>query len=249
MSKLEDISNRRKTAHARTDGAQLEGVQGVLGDGGARLLRRCFAEEAEGAHRRRHLDREELRVLYAVARCSRPCWRAPVSRRFWRRSRWGLRWVEGRPQCQLGLRSRCSTPKCRQPRTSRRNLDGPPPCSRQRAGGHWPSLPSSTGITVSRVNARGLPRSAPSAQGVDARGVLALLDAVEAAGMDMHSLMVVRHSHVVAEGWWAPYKADDIQEMYSLSKSFTSTAIGIAEGEGSCRSTTPWSASSRTRCR
>jgi CubicO group peptidase (beta-lactamase class C family) len=61
--------------------------------------------------------------------------------------------------------------------------------------------------------------------------VLALLDAVEAAGMDMHSLMVVRHGHVVAEGWWAPYKADDIQEIYSLSKSFASTAIGIAEGE------------------
>jgi CubicO group peptidase (beta-lactamase class C family) len=77
-----------------------------------------------------------------------------------------------------------------------------------------------------------LPRSAPSAQGVDAAGVLAFLDAVEAGGMDLHSLMLLRHGHVVAEGWWAPYCADRIHLLYSLSKSFTSTAIGMAEAEG-----------------
>ncbi len=44
--------------------------------------------------------------------------------------------------------------------------------------------------------------------------------------------MLVRHGHVVTEGWWAPYRADDIQLLYSLSKSFTSTAIGMAQAEG-----------------
>ena len=77
-----------------------------------------------------------------------------------------------------------------------------------------------------------LPRSSPSAQGVDADAVLAFLDAAERARLDLHSLMIVRHGHVVAEGWWAPYRADGVQLVYSLSKSFTSTAIGIAEGEG-----------------
>lgn len=82
------------------------------------------------------------------------------------------------------------------------------------------------------MTSHGLPRSAPSAQGVAASGIIDFLDAVEHARLDLHSLILVRHGHVVAEGWWAPYKADDIQLLYSLSKSFTSTAIGIAEGEG-----------------
>ncbi|SDE10399.1 serine hydrolase domain-containing protein [Auraticoccus monumenti] len=77
-----------------------------------------------------------------------------------------------------------------------------------------------------------LPRSTPSEQDVDPGSVLALLDAVEAAGVELHSLMVLRHGHVVAEGWWAPYTADRPHLLYSLSKSFTSTAAGLAAAEG-----------------
>ncbi len=82
------------------------------------------------------------------------------------------------------------------------------------------------------MTVRSLPRSAPSAQDVDAGGVLAFLDAVGSTGLDLHSLMLVRHGHVVTEGWWAPYRADLVHLLYSLSKSFTSTAIGIAQAEG-----------------
>ncbi|MBO0887298.1 MAG: serine hydrolase, partial [Acidimicrobiales bacterium] len=82
------------------------------------------------------------------------------------------------------------------------------------------------------MTARPLPRSSSAEQGVDAAGVLAFLDAIESAGFDLHSLMLVRHGHVVAEGWWAPYRADRVHLLYSLSKSFTSTAIGMAEAEG-----------------
>ncbi|WP_405371844.1 MULTISPECIES: serine hydrolase domain-containing protein [unclassified Microbacterium] len=79
---------------------------------------------------------------------------------------------------------------------------------------------------------RSLPRSTPSAQGVDAAGVDALLTALDAAGVDMHSLMIVRHGHVVAEGWWAPYASDLSHLVYSLSKTFTSAAAGLAIAEG-----------------
>jgi len=44
--------------------------------------------------------------------------------------------------------------------------------------------------------------------------------------------MVVRHGHVVAEGWWAPYSAERPHLLYSLSKSFTSTAAAFAQAEG-----------------
>jgi CubicO group peptidase (beta-lactamase class C family) len=48
----------------------------------------------------------------------------------------------------------------------------------------------------------------------------------------MHSLMLLRHGHVVTEGWWAPYGPDRVHLLYSLSKSFTSTAAGLAAAEG-----------------
>jgi CubicO group peptidase (beta-lactamase class C family) len=44
--------------------------------------------------------------------------------------------------------------------------------------------------------------------------------------------MIVKNAHVIAEGWWAPYRPDVPQLVYSLSKSFTSTAIGLAQSEG-----------------
>ncbi|MBC9727913.1 serine hydrolase [Streptomyces sp. TRM68367] len=78
-----------------------------------------------------------------------------------------------------------------------------------------------------------LPVSTPAAQGVDAVGVHAFLDAVDAdPDIEPHSLMILRHGHLVASGWWAPYTPDRPQLLYSLSKSFTATAAGFAVAEG-----------------
>ncbi|WP_149550267.1 serine hydrolase domain-containing protein [Streptomyces marokkonensis] len=83
------------------------------------------------------------------------------------------------------------------------------------------------------MTARTLPASAPAAQGVDASGVHAFLDALEAApGIEPHSLMILRRGHLVASGWWAPYTARRPHLLYSLSKSFTATAAALAEEEG-----------------
>lgn len=77
-----------------------------------------------------------------------------------------------------------------------------------------------------------LPRSTPATEGIDPTGLMKLLDGLDTAGIEMHSLMVLRHGKVVSEGWWAPYASDDITLLYSLSKSFTSTAAGFAVHEG-----------------
>src|SRR5215469_16514767 len=78
-----------------------------------------------------------------------------------------------------------------------------------------------------------LPRSTPADQRVDPAAILSFLDAVDSRpDIEMHSLMVVRHGQVVAEGWWAPYSAGRPQLLYSLSKSFTSTAAAFAQAEG-----------------
>jgi len=78
-----------------------------------------------------------------------------------------------------------------------------------------------------------LPRSTPADQGVDPAAILGFVDALdERPDIEMHSLMVVRHGQVVAEGWWAPYSAGRPQLLYSLSKSFTATAAAFAQAEG-----------------
>jgi CubicO group peptidase (beta-lactamase class C family) len=80
--------------------------------------------------------------------------------------------------------------------------------------------------------AGGLPRSAPEEQGVSSAGILAFLDATAKSTNEFHSFMMVRHGHVIAEGWWTPYRAKANNMLYSLSKSFTSTAVGFAVTEG-----------------
>jgi CubicO group peptidase (beta-lactamase class C family) len=75
------------------------------------------------------------------------------------------------------------------------------------------------------------PRSTPEAQGVSSAAVLVLVEALDQVDA-MNSFMLVRHGHVVAEGWWTPYDAQSKHELYSLSKSFTSTAVGMAVAEG-----------------
>ncbi len=62
--------------------------------------------------------------------------------------------------------------------------------------------------------------------------ILAFLDDIEAARLELHSLMLLQTGAVLAEGWWAPYARTAPHMLYSLSKSFTSTAAGMAIAEG-----------------
>jgi CubicO group peptidase (beta-lactamase class C family) len=58
------------------------------------------------------------------------------------------------------------------------------------------------------------------------------LDAAEREIDALHGLVLLRHGEVVAEGHWHPYRADRPHRLFSLSKSFTSTAVGFAVAEG-----------------
>lgn len=77
-----------------------------------------------------------------------------------------------------------------------------------------------------------LPRSTPEAEGIPSGAILDFIAAAEDQLESLHSLMVVRHGRVVAEGWWYPYAAQHPHLMFSVSKSFTSTAVGLAIDEG-----------------
>ena len=72
----------------------------------------------------------------------------------------------------------------------------------------------------------------PETQGVSSEAVLSWINSVERDVDALHSFVLVRHGKIVAEGWWAPYRRESPHMLYSLSKSFTSTAVGIAVDEG-----------------
>ncbi|MFG0305466.1 MAG: serine hydrolase domain-containing protein [Phycisphaerales bacterium JB040] len=77
-----------------------------------------------------------------------------------------------------------------------------------------------------------LPRAIPDTQGVSPIGILRFLDAAEERALGLHSLMIVKDGNVVTEAWWEPYRPEDRHTLYSLSKSFTATAVGLAIEEG-----------------
>lgn len=84
-----------------------------------------------------------------------------------------------------------------------------------------------------------LSRSNPEAQGISSQAILGFLDAAAGSKHEFHSLMLVRHGQVIAEGWWYPYRAEARHMLYSLSKSFTSTAVGFAVSEAKLKVTDP----------
>jgi CubicO group peptidase (beta-lactamase class C family) len=87
-------------------------------------------------------------------------------------------------------------------------------------------------LPVAALAGHALPRSTPEAEGLASAGVLAFLAAAARNRYELHSLMILRHGRVVAEGWWAPYGPAFVHTLYSLSKSFTATAVGFAVAEG-----------------
>lgn len=82
-----------------------------------------------------------------------------------------------------------------------------------------------------------LKRSKPEQHGVKSEAILNFINGVEQCrtkdmAQDFHSFMLLRHGFVIAEGWWGPYQKEMPHSLFSLSKSFTSTAIGFAVAEG-----------------
>jgi CubicO group peptidase (beta-lactamase class C family) len=77
-----------------------------------------------------------------------------------------------------------------------------------------------------------LPRRDPSELGISSDDILAFIDAINARLGGLHGLMLLCRGNVVAETWWAPYSPHRRHLLWSLSKSFTSTAVGLAVHDG-----------------
>jgi CubicO group peptidase (beta-lactamase class C family) len=81
------------------------------------------------------------------------------------------------------------------------------------------------------AQSKALPRSSAESQGVSSAGIVDFIESVDRQINSMHSFMLVRNGHVIAEAWWAPESAEKPHVLWSLSKSFTSTAVGLAVSE------------------
>lgn len=89
-----------------------------------------------------------------------------------------------------------------------------------------------------RLAGQPLPRSTPEAEGVSAAGIARFVAELSAQKkVEPHSFMLLRHGRVVAESWWKPYGPALKHTLYSCSKSFTSTAVGMAVAEGKLKLT------------
>ncbi|MDO5377917.1 MAG: serine hydrolase [Clostridia bacterium] len=81
-------------------------------------------------------------------------------------------------------------------------------------------------------------RCTPEAVGIPSGAVEAFVDALEYGGFtQMHGLMIMRRGKVCAEGWWSPFAPGLRHCDHSLSKTYTATAVGIAQREGLLRLT------------
>lgn len=82
------------------------------------------------------------------------------------------------------------------------------------------------------IQSDGLVRGAPASVGVGAAEISAFLDDVEAAGLELHDLMIWRNGVVIAEGWHWPYGPARRRMSHSMTKSVTACAIGLLVDAG-----------------
>ncbi|MBQ6419592.1 MAG: serine hydrolase [Clostridia bacterium] len=78
-----------------------------------------------------------------------------------------------------------------------------------------------------------LPRaSTPEEVGISSAWVADFMNKIEERRVNLHSFMIVRNGQVAAECYRFPFTKDRPHAMYSVSKTFTATAVGIAAAEG-----------------
>lgn len=73
--------------------------------------------------------------------------------------------------------------------------------------------------------------STPEAEGVSSAALLHFLNKLDTLEY-LHGLTIFRHGKIILSGNWAPYDSTTYHQLFSLSKSFVSCAVGFAIQEG-----------------
>lgn len=72
----------------------------------------------------------------------------------------------------------------------------------------------------------------PEQMGVPSGALQRFVEHLTEKRLCLHSVLVLRHGKLIAEGYAPPFHAGRLHRMYSVSKSFVSIAIGLLVGEG-----------------
>jgi CubicO group peptidase (beta-lactamase class C family) len=70
--------------------------------------------------------------------------------------------------------------------------------------------------------------STPREQGMDSARLVQMLAAIQQQHLNLHSLLIIRNGYLVNETYFGSYQQNTKHELYSVTKSFVSTLIGIA---------------------
>lgn len=77
-------------------------------------------------------------------------------------------------------------------------------------------------------------KTTPESCGVSSKHIIEFIEALCMCpeNQETHSFVLIRHGKLLCEGYFAPYNKDTEHMLYSVSKSFTSTAIGFLVEDG-----------------
>ena len=68
--------------------------------------------------------------------------------------------------------------------------------------------------------------SAPEAEGIDPEGIRKFIEGCLDKGSDLHAVLLIRHGKQAFSAFFDPYQPEDKRHVYSVSKSWTATAVG-----------------------
>jgi CubicO group peptidase (beta-lactamase class C family) len=74
--------------------------------------------------------------------------------------------------------------------------------------------------------------STPEQQGVDPAMLKKMQAYIREQKIPLHSLLIIRNGMIISETYYGTYKKASKHELYSVTKSFTSTLVGIALDQG-----------------
>ena len=72
--------------------------------------------------------------------------------------------------------------------------------------------------------------STPESEGVSSRNIYNFLTEINKK-LELHSFILCKNNKVISSSWWKPYSSEKLHMLWSVSKSFTSTAVGFAVDE------------------
>ncbi|MBQ6804006.1 MAG: serine hydrolase [Clostridia bacterium] len=75
-------------------------------------------------------------------------------------------------------------------------------------------------------------RTSPREAGLEEKWIRRFLYKMQYEGVNLHSVLLLRGNDIFFEKYWAPFDADKIHRMYSVTKSFVSMAVGCLIDEG-----------------